>query len=116
MLRQQAGMTRRGSVLIAASFRSYTREVVEAAELAHTQGAAVIAITDQAVSPLAKFARVTLLVGDDPTVQFRSLVAPLCAAQALVMALRLRDCGAQREEGATWREKNAPRGLDIRGE
>jgi len=87
MLRQQAGMTRRGSVLIAASFRSYTREVVEAAELAHTQGAAVIAITDQAVSPLAKFARVTLLVGDDPTVQFRSLVAPLCAAQALVMAL-----------------------------
>ena len=32
-------------------------------------------------------ARVTLLVGDDPTVEFRSLVAPLCAAQALVMAL-----------------------------
>jgi DNA-binding MurR/RpiR family transcriptional regulator len=87
MLRQQAGMTRRGSVLIAASFRSYTREVVEAAELAQAQGAAVIAITDQAVSPLAKFARVSLLVGDDPTVQFRSLVAPLCAAQALVMAL-----------------------------
>ena len=87
MLRQQAGMVRRGSVLIAASFRSYTREVVEAAEVAQAQGAAVIAITDQAVSPLAKFARVTLLVGDDPTVQFRSLVAPLCAAQALVMAL-----------------------------
>lgn len=87
MLRQQAGMARRGSVLIAASFRSYTREVVEAAEMAQAQGAAVIAITDQAVSPLAKFARVTLLVGDDPTVQFRSLVAPLCAAQALVMAL-----------------------------
>ena len=87
MLRQQVGMARRGSVLVAASFRSYTRDVVEAAELAHAQGAAVIAITDQAVSPLAKFARVTLLVGDDPTVQFRSLVAPLCAAQALVMAL-----------------------------
>ena len=87
MLRQQAGMARRGSVLIAASFRSYTREVVEAAELAQSRGAAVIAITDQEVSPLAKFARVALLVGDDPTVQFRSLVAPLCAAQALVMAL-----------------------------
>ena len=39
------------------------------------------------MSPLVRFARVTLLVGDDPTVQFRSLVAPLCAAQALVMAL-----------------------------
>jgi DNA-binding MurR/RpiR family transcriptional regulator len=87
MLRQQAGMARRGSVMIAASFRSYSRDVIEAAELAQAQGAAVIAITDQAVSPLVKVARVTLLVGDDPTVQFRSLVAPLCAAQALVMAL-----------------------------
>jgi DNA-binding MurR/RpiR family transcriptional regulator len=87
MLRQQIGMIQRGNVLIAASFRNYSAEVVEAAELAHTQGAAVIAITDQPVSPLARFARVLLLVGDDPTVQFRSLVAPLCAAQALVMAL-----------------------------
>jgi DNA-binding MurR/RpiR family transcriptional regulator len=87
MLRQQAGMARRGSVMIAASFRSYTQDVIEAAELAQAQGAAVIAITDQPVSPLVKVARVTLLVGDDPTVQFRSLVAPLCAAQALVMAL-----------------------------
>jgi DNA-binding MurR/RpiR family transcriptional regulator len=80
-------MARRGSVMIAASFRSYTQDVIEAAELAQAQGAAVIAITDQPVSPLVKVARVTLLVGDDPTVQFRSLVAPLCAAQALVMAL-----------------------------
>jgi DNA-binding MurR/RpiR family transcriptional regulator len=106
MLRQQAGMARRGSVLIAASFRSYTREVVEAAELAQAQGAAVIAITDQAVSPLAKFARVTLLVGDDPTVQFRSLVAPLCAAQALVIALGY----AVAERNA----KKAPRGAKKR--
>jgi DNA-binding MurR/RpiR family transcriptional regulator len=87
MLRQQAGTVRRGSVLIAASFRNYTQDVVDAAETAHAAGASVIAITDQAVSPLARVARVTLLVGDDPTVQFRSLVAPLCAAQALVMAL-----------------------------
>ena len=87
MLRQQVGMIRRGNVLIAASFRKYTQEVVDAAEIAQKQGAAVIAITDQPVSPLARFAKVTLLVGDDPTVQFRSLVAPLCAAQALVMAL-----------------------------
>jgi DNA-binding MurR/RpiR family transcriptional regulator len=87
MLRQQIGMIRRDNVLIVASFRKYTQEVIEAAEFADKQGAAVIAITDQPVSPLARFARVTLLVGDDPTVQFRSLVAPLCAAQALVMAL-----------------------------
>jgi len=87
MLRQQAGMVHRGSVLIAASFRNYTQDVVDAAELAHGQGAAIVAITDAPVSPLARFARTTLLVGDDPTVQFRSLVAPVCAAQALVMAV-----------------------------
>lgn len=87
MLKQQARMIRRGDVLIAASFRNYTQEVVDAAEAARDTGATVIAITDQPVSPLARSARTTLLVGDDPTVQFRSLVAPLCAAQALVMAL-----------------------------
>ena len=38
---------RRGNVLIAASFRNYSAEVIEAAELAHKQGAVVIAITDQ---------------------------------------------------------------------
>lgn len=86
MLGQQVGAIRRGDVLIAASFRNYTEQVIEAAERAHDRGALVIAITDQAVSPLARRAQATLLVGDDPTVQFRSLVAPMCAAQALVLA------------------------------
>jgi len=74
-------------VLIAASFRNYTAEVVEAADAAHQQGATVIAVTDAAVSPLARAARVTIEIGDDPGVPFRTLVAPLCAAQALVMAV-----------------------------
>ena len=47
----------------------------------------MIAITDHPVSPLARAADVTLEIGDDPAVQFRSLVAPLCVAQALVMAV-----------------------------
>ena len=47
----------------------------------------MIAITDHPVSPLARAAKVTLEIGDDPSVQFRSLVAPLCAAQALVMSV-----------------------------
>jgi len=108
MLPQQAGMVRRGSVLIAASFRSYSQEVVDAAEAAHKAGAAVIAITDQAVSPLARFATVALLVGDDPTVQFRSLVAPLCAAQALVMALGF----SVAERNGRKTKKIAPKRLD----
>ncbi len=87
MLRQQIGMLGPNDVLLAASFRNYTADVVEAADLAQRRGATVIAITDHAVSPLARAAKVTLEIGDDPTVQFRSLVAPLCAAQALVMSI-----------------------------
>jgi DNA-binding MurR/RpiR family transcriptional regulator len=87
MLRQQVGILGPEDVLLAASFRNYTAEVIEAADLAHERGATVIAITDHPVSPLARAAKVTLEIGDDPSVQFRSLVAPLCAAQALVMSV-----------------------------
>lgn len=87
MLREQVGMIRRDDVLIAASFRSYTEDVIVAATAARGQGAAVIAITDASVSPLARTASVTIEIGDDPAVPFRTLAAPLCAAQALVMAV-----------------------------
>ncbi len=46
MLRQQVGAIGAGDVLLAASFRNYTAEVVEAAELASARGAVVIAITE----------------------------------------------------------------------
>ena len=87
MLHQQVGMIRREDILVAASFRNYAAEVIEAANLAQQQGATVIAITDSAVSPLARAAKVTIEIGDDPALPFRTLVAPLCAAQALVMAV-----------------------------
>jgi DNA-binding MurR/RpiR family transcriptional regulator len=87
MLRQQAAMIGRRDVLLAASFRNYTADVVDAAEIAKEQGATVVAITDHPVSPRARVAKLTIEIGDDPSVQFRSLVAPLCAAQALVMGV-----------------------------
>jgi len=87
MLRQQLAMVRRDDVMLAASFRNYTPEVIEAADSARKRGATVIAITDHPVSPLARSSNITLEIGDDPAVQFRSLVAPLCAAQALVMSV-----------------------------
>ncbi len=87
MLRQQVAVVGEGDVLVAASFRNYTAEVVDMATLARERGATVIAITDHAVSPLARVAQVTIEIGDDPEAPFRSLVAPLCAAQALVMAV-----------------------------
>ena len=87
MLRQQASLLREGDLLIAASFRNYSPEVVEAASICHKNGVPVIALTDHAVSPLAKSATLRFDLGDNLALPFRSLVGPLCAAQALVMSV-----------------------------
>jgi DNA-binding MurR/RpiR family transcriptional regulator len=87
MLRQQAGLLREGDMLIAASFRNYSPEVVEAAAACHRNGVPVIALTDHAVSPLARAATLRFDLGDNLTLPFRSLMGPMCAAQALVMTV-----------------------------
>lgn len=87
MLRQQASLLRDSDLLIAASFRNYSPEVVEAASICHQNGVPVIALTDHAVSPLAKAATLRFDLGDNLSLPFRSLVGPLCAAQALVMSV-----------------------------
>lgn len=87
MLRQQASLLRAGDLLIAASFRNYAPEVVEAASICHRNGVPVVALTDHAVSPLAKSATLRFDLGDNLALPFRSLVGPLCAAQALVMSV-----------------------------
>jgi DNA-binding MurR/RpiR family transcriptional regulator len=46
----------------------------------------VIAITDGPLSPLVEPARVCFELAVDSAKPFRSLVAPLCLAQALVMS------------------------------
>jgi len=85
MLRQQAALLRDGDLLIAASFRNYSSDVVEAAAACHRNGVPVVALTDHAVSPLAKAATIRFDLGDNLALPFRSLVGPMCAAQALVM-------------------------------
>ena len=75
----------RGDVLIVASFHSYTQAVIDAAAAAHRAGIPVIAITDSALSPLKPSAKVCFELGLATETPFRSLVAPLCLAQALVV-------------------------------
>lgn len=86
MLRESLRSIAPGDVLIAASFRSYSPEVIEAAATASRGGASVIAITDGPLSPLKASAKVCLELADDSSKPFRSLVAPLCLAQALVVS------------------------------
>jgi DNA-binding MurR/RpiR family transcriptional regulator len=73
-------------VLIAVSFRNYSAGVIDAAADCHRRGVPVIAITDSPLSPLKAVARVTFELGDDSSRPFRSLVAPLCLAQSLVVS------------------------------
>lgn len=96
MLKQQAALLRRSDVLIAASFRNYSPEVIEAAQTCHRNGVPVIAITDQPQSPLAREAKLRFDVGDNLALPFRSLVGPMTAAQALVLAVGYAQAGSQR--------------------
>jgi DNA-binding MurR/RpiR family transcriptional regulator len=72
--------------LIAVSFRNYSSDVIDAAVNCHQRGVPVIAITDSALSPLKTPAKVCFELGDDSSKAFRSLVGPLCLAQALVVS------------------------------
>jgi DNA-binding MurR/RpiR family transcriptional regulator len=86
MLRESLASMAPGDVLIAASFRHYSPEVISAAASASKLGVSVVAITDGPLSPLKVSAKVCLEQADDSSKPFRSLVAPLCLAQALVVS------------------------------
>lgn len=72
-------------VLLVVSFRNYSPQVVEAAAAAHRRGVKVVALTDHPVSPLKPHATVCLELGGGTPAPVRSLVAPMCLAQALVV-------------------------------
>ena len=87
MLREGLRAMSKGDVLVASSFRNYSPEVVDMAAKARGLGVHVIAITDGPLSPLKPSAHVFLELADDSSKPFRSLVAPLCLAQALVVSV-----------------------------
>lgn len=77
-------------VLIAISFRFYAKEVISIADGAHAAGVPIIAISDSRLSPLAKTASVLFEIPEDEYTFSRSLAAPMCLAQALMVALAAR--------------------------
>ena len=85
MLRESLRAVASKDVLLVASFRHYSPEVVAAAAEAHRAGVPVVAITDGPLSPLKAASRVCFELADDSSKPFRSLVAPLTLAQALVV-------------------------------
>jgi DNA-binding MurR/RpiR family transcriptional regulator len=87
MLREPARQIGARDALIVISFKNYTPEVIEVAQSCHARKVPVIAITDNALSPLARTAKVCFQIEEKTSRPFRMLVAPMCLAQALVVAL-----------------------------
>lgn len=77
-------------VLFAISFRFYAKEVVSIVESAHARAIPVIAMSDGKLSPLAKCAAVLFSIPEGEYAFSRSLAAPMCLAQALMVALAAR--------------------------
>lgn len=77
-------------VLFAISFRFYAKEVIAIAEDAHARTVPVIALSDGLLSPLAKCADVLFSIPEGEYAFARSLAAPMCLAQALMVTLAAR--------------------------
>ncbi len=73
-------------LLIVASFQNYSQDVIDAAIATHARGVPVVALTDSTLSPLKPAATVCFELGESSQQAFRSLVAPMCLAQALVIS------------------------------
>lgn len=82
-----ARVMRPKDLLISVSFRFYAKEVVSITDVAHAAGVPVIAITDGMLSPIAKCATVMFSVPEGDYAFSRSLAAPMCLAQALMVSL-----------------------------
>jgi DNA-binding MurR/RpiR family transcriptional regulator len=76
--------------LVAVSFRSYANEVVAIVDAAGRSRIPIVAITDSTLSPLAKSASTLFAVPERDHRFTRSLAAPVCLAQALVVAVAAR--------------------------
>jgi DNA-binding MurR/RpiR family transcriptional regulator len=105
--RQQAAAISPGDLLICVSYRPYAEETLEVVSAAHAQKAAILAITDSAVSPIAKEADTVLRVQEAEIRGFRSLAASMCLAQALVIGHAFRSNRKPRAEGRGRRGQSA---------
>lgn len=85
-----ARLAQPGDLLFAVSFRFYAQEVVNIVAETAARGVPVIAITDSTLSPLARDADVLFCVPEHEYTFARSLAAPMCLAQALMVALAAR--------------------------
>ena len=93
LLRQQAALAGPEDVIVASSFKPYAPEVVEIVAERRAAGVPVIAMTDSALSPIAREASLSFELQEPEDHAFRTLVAPILLAQVLVVGLGHRLAG-----------------------
>lgn len=79
-----------GDVLVAVSQSPYSRQTVETVQLAHEQQAQVIALTDSALSPIARRAKHALLFETATTSYFHSTLGAEALVELLMATLATR--------------------------
>lgn len=87
MMHQQAGVMETGDVALVVSFKPYAPDTVDVARQAVERGVGVVAITDEPLSPLVRYADVALEVQDAQLESIRSLSATMCLAITLIVGL-----------------------------
>lgn len=87
LLHEEARAAGKDDALVAVSFKEYSPDVVAIVEEARSRGVRIIGLTDSPLSPIARAAAMSFEVDQSPALPFRSLVAPMCLAQSLVVAL-----------------------------
>ena len=87
MLNQQARNIKQNDAVIVVSFPPYSPAVVELLAGQSQRGVTTVSITDSAISPVAMEATVAFGIKQQEERAFRSLVAPMCLAQSLVVGL-----------------------------
>lgn len=89
-LADQVAQIGRGHALLAISQSPYTRATVESVRQARTQGAAVIALTDNALSPIAREAEHSLLFDTASNSFFHSTTGALALVECVLAAVSAR--------------------------
>ncbi len=87
MLNYQVGKASPDDAVIAISFSPYTPIVSTMVNELAERGVKVVSITDSPLSPIAEPSTVSFEIADAQNQAFRTLVAPLCLAQSLVVSL-----------------------------
>jgi DNA-binding MurR/RpiR family transcriptional regulator len=104
--------------LLVMTFDDYTPETVEIAEMAAARGVRVLAITDNALSPVAPLAAHVLYVNEARLGHFRSQVPAMVVTQALIVGLGRRLSLVENSQNAGNENSIAttrPRSKDRRG-